>query len=158
MDVLAAITFHRHDQALRAVMIDNQPWFVVPDVSRLIGLHHPTVLARSVYPDDLRPVRLRGDCGVVSVEVLNEPALYEALGRHRHPGSQGLGQWLRESVIPPLLDLQESAPQLPRHRDLGFLDIPALDWQGDVWVTREEMPTFERVDDKPTGPKGFWRR
>lgn len=44
MDVLPALTattFHRHNRSLRAVMIDNQPWFVGTDYARLLGLHHP---------------------------------------------------------------------------------------------------------------------
>ncbi|MCG8907928.1 BRO family protein [Pseudomonas sp. DP-17] len=164
MDVLPALTattFLRHNRPLRALMIDNQPWFVGTDVARLIGLHHPTVLARRLEEDEVREVRLLSQSGNEEpAEVISEPALYKALYRHSHPENRTLGRWFREEVIPLLRDQYQTNPHQPRRMRLVWLDgyVNVLDWQGEVWVPLDDLPTFTRIEDKPNGPRGFWKR
>lgn len=161
MDVLTATSFHRHNRPLRAVMIDNQPWFVATDYARMLGLHHPTVLARRLEDGEVRPVRLLANSGSEEVvEVICEAALYKALYRHSHPENRTLGRWLSEEVIPLLRDQHQENPHQPRRMRMTWLagDVTVLDWQGDIWVPLDEMPTFSRVTDKPSGPRGFWKR
>ncbi|AOE83969.1 hypothetical protein [Pseudomonas sp. TCU-HL1] len=38
-DAYTPLVFYRHSLRLRALMVDNQPWFVTHDFARLIG--HP---------------------------------------------------------------------------------------------------------------------
>ncbi|WP_448680917.1 BRO-N domain-containing protein [Pseudomonas nicosulfuronedens] len=164
MDVLidvTATTFLRHNRPVRGLMIDNQPWFVGTDVARLLGLHHPTVLARRLEEGEAKTVRLLCNSGSEEeVEVISEPALYMAFYRHSHPENRTLRQWFSHEVIPLLRDEHQQCPHQPRRMRMTWLDgfVTVLDWQGEVWVPLDDLPTFTRVTDKPSGPRGFWRR
>lgn len=94
------------------------------------------------------------------VEVISEPALYKALYRHSHPENRTLGRWLSEEVIPLLRDQHQDNPHQPRRMRMAWLagEVAVLDWQGEIWVPLDDMPTFSPVSDKPSGPKGFWKR
>ncbi|MFC5698036.1 hypothetical protein ACFPU0_21075 [Pseudomonas sp. GCM10022186] len=51
-DAYTPIVFQRHTQHLRAVMIDNRPWFVAYDFARLIAAPRAHLLARRMAAHD----------------------------------------------------------------------------------------------------------
>ncbi|MCY1502733.1 hypothetical protein D9M68_368360 [compost metagenome] len=53
-DAYRPIVFQRQSHQLRAVMIDNQPWFVAHDFARLIGAHRPWLLPKRMDPHQKR--------------------------------------------------------------------------------------------------------
>ncbi|MBB4864069.1 prophage antirepressor-like protein [Pseudomonas nitritireducens] len=148
MDALTATTFLRHNRPLRGVLIDNQPWFVACDFARLLGLHHPNVLAQRVEPHEVRHIRLLDHGGGEHrAEVLNEPALYKALLRFANPETRQLGRWLHEEVIPLLRDQHQNEGHYPRRLLMNWCArrVTLLDWQGELWVPWEQIPYFSEV-------------
>jgi hypothetical protein len=83
-----------------------------------------------------------------------------AFYRHSHPENRVLRQWFSDEVIPLLRDEHTQCPHQPRRMRMTWLDgfVTVLDWQGEVWVPLDDLPTFTRVTDKPKGPRGFWKR
>lgn len=49
-DASTPITFQRHCHQLRAVMIDNRPWFVAIDFALMIAAARPYRLTKRLYP------------------------------------------------------------------------------------------------------------
>lgn len=138
-------TFQRHNRPLRAVLIDDQPWFVAHDLACLLGLHHPQTLARRVEVYEVRSVRLHSASGGESVEeMVNEAALYKLLIRFGHPENRTLGRWLAEQVIPLLRDEVKSGSPQPRRMLMRWKSqrLTVLDWQGEIWVPLQQLPTF----------------
>lgn len=138
-------TFHRHNRPLRGVLIDDQPWFVAHDLACILGLQHPQTLARRVEAYEARAVRLLSASGGESIEeMINEAALYKVLIRFGHPENRTLGRWLAEQVIPLLRDEAKTDSRRPRRLLMRWRSqrVAVLDWQGEIWVPLQQLPTF----------------
>ncbi|MNF81633.1 hypothetical protein D3C84_639160 [compost metagenome] len=59
-DAYTPIVFQRHSLQLRAVMIDNRPWFIAYDFARLIAAPRALLLARRMPAHQRRTVLLQG--------------------------------------------------------------------------------------------------
>ncbi|MDF3932444.1 BRO-N domain-containing protein [Pseudomonas citronellolis] len=141
-DAYTPTFFTRHGRPLRAVMIDNQPWFASYDLARLLGIRHPHTFQHRVLPHETQRIHLCYETGSEeAVDVLSEAALYKALVRFGHPESQHLDTWLTREVIPSLRD-QASPGDTPRRVVMSWQARPLvlLDWQGELWVPFEAMP------------------
>lgn len=144
-DLYTATTFQRHNHTLRGVLIDDQPWFVAHDLARLLAMEHPQSLARRMEVYEMQDIRLLCASGSeLRVEVINEAALYKALIRFGHPESRTLGRWLSEQVIPLLRDGAKRGSERPRKLTMRWDSqrVTALDWQGEIWVPFQQVPTF----------------
>lgn len=161
MEVCTATTFLRHDRPLRAVLLDNQPWFVACELARLMGLNYPHSLAHRMERHEVRQIQLLHPGGnQESVEVISEPALYKAFARHSHPENRTLARWLNESVIPQLRDQAPTHPEHPRRQFMSWRRqrVTVLSWQGELWVPLQQLPTFSDAAEGGSSPRGFWRR
>lgn len=147
-DVYLPTFFPRHNRTLRAVMIDNQPWFAAPDLARLLAVHHPQSFHRRFQPHETRVVRLAYTSGREEpVDMLGEAALYKALVRFGHPEVRGLEDWLSREVIPTLRDQHRGDDYLPRRVVMNWHQhrMTLLDWQGELWVPLEQVPRLMQV-------------
>ncbi|WP_152223713.1 BRO family protein [Pseudomonas sp. SCB32] len=161
MDVCTATTFLRQNRPLRALLLDNRPWFVASDLARLLGLNHPNVLARRMETYEVRQVSLLNNSGSEEdAEVINESALYKAVLRHSHPENRVLLRWLNEKVIPLLRDQSPTHPEYPRRLFMNWNPqrVTVLEWQDELWVPISQLPTFTEAPRGKKGWRGLWRR
>lgn len=144
-DTYPALTFLRHNRPLRALMLDNQPWFVAVDFARLLGIQHPQTLHRRVGSDHARRVVLACSSSFEEpVDVISEAGLYKALVRFGHPENAHLERWLNREVIPTLRDAHAANGNAPRRVLLRWqgMRVVMLNWQGELWVPLEDMPSL----------------
>ncbi|WP_165667170.1 BRO-N domain-containing protein [Metapseudomonas otitidis] len=144
-DTYPALTFLRHNRPLRALMLDNQPWFVAVDFARLLGMQHPQTLHRRVGSDHARRVFLACSSSLEEpVDVISEAGLYKALVRFGHPENAHLERWLTREVIPTLRDAHAADGNAPRRVLLRWQGtrVVMLNWQGELWVPLEDMPSL----------------
>ncbi|WP_269962023.1 Bro-N domain-containing protein [Pseudomonas citronellolis] len=142
-DAYTPTFFIRHRRPLRAVMIDNQPWFASYDLARLLGIRRPHTFQYRVLSHETRRIHLLYESGSEeAIDVLNEAALYKALVRFGSPESQHLDTWLTREVIPSLRDQSVPDGQAPRRVMMSWQArrVMLLEWQGALWVPFEEMP------------------
>lgn len=136
-DAFTPLTFYRHTRPLRALMLDNQPWFVAEDFARILGMQHPQTLHRRLGSDHARRVFLACASGLEEpVDVISEAGLYKALVRFGHPENPHLERWLNRQVIPTLRDAHACDRQVPRRVLLAWQGtrVVMLDWQGELWA------------------------
>lgn len=96
--------FHKH-RALRALLLDDQVWFVLDDLRRLIG--HPSCerLARRLEDDQLCTQWLRlDDGGSLERLLVSESGAYALLFHFAHADWVGCGggsvrRWCRRCVV-----------------------------------------------------------
>ncbi|MBB4861978.1 prophage antirepressor-like protein [Pseudomonas nitritireducens] len=135
--------FKRHHRTLRAVLIDQQPWFSAYDLARLLVVHYPQSFHHRFLAHEVRSVRLQYVSGKEEViEMLSEAALYKALVRFGHPEVQTLDLWLTREVIPVLRDQVGEDSMHPRRVLMTWHSqrLTLLSWQGDLWMPWEDMP------------------
>ncbi|BBP83507.1 hypothetical protein PHLH8_31490 [Pseudomonas sp. Pc102] len=161
-DASIPITFQRHCHQLRAVMIDNRPWFVAIDFALMIAAVRPYRLTKRLYPHQHRFATLRfasGHCE--ELELISEAGLYRALYRFGHPEHCALSQWLSDEVIPALYDCHREVDASPRRILMTWANqrVGALRWQGELWIARRDLPRFMAAHDDPALSDGpSWKR
>ena len=136
--VLVPSVFLRHRRPLRALLIENQAWFVGRDLARLTNSHVSTRVIHKLDADQCRVecLQIAGEAPVHEW-LVSESGVYALLMVHfYHPENRGLRQWLSNEVVPALRDAAQDDPDLPRRRvkRVQGQQLSVLDWQGKLWV------------------------
>lgn len=137
-DASTPITFQRHCHQLRAVMIDNRPWFVAIDFALMIAAARPYRLTKRLYPHQHRFAMLRfatGRCEELEL--------------------------ISDEVIPALYDYHREVDASPRRILMTWANqrVGALRWQGELWIARRDLPHFMAAHDDPALSDGpSWKR
>lgn len=96
------VPFEYGDQPVRTIVIDDEPWFVAPDVARILGYSEASAMTRTLDDDEkgLHSVQTPG--GPQTVTVVSEPGLYSAILRSRVDGARMFKRWVTHEVLPAL--------------------------------------------------------
>ena len=84
---------------VRTLLIDEKPWFVASDVTKILGLSNTTV-ALSRLEDDERSKFNLGRQG--ETNVVNEFGLYELILASRKPSAKKFKRWVTHEVLPAI--------------------------------------------------------
>ncbi|OWJ93387.1 phage antirepressor [Pseudomonas sp. A46] len=139
------ILFYHHDQPLRAVMIDHQPWFIATDLCRLIGARYPHRLLKALEPFEKRSLLLEcPEVPAVEVDAISDAGAYKALLRFDTPENREVARWMSEVLVPTLHDYHRDPDAEPRRSFLLWADqrIGVVKWQREVWVAWRDLPVF----------------
>src|SRR5471032_3172338 len=129
--------FTRHNRFLHALMQDNQAWFCVQDLGRLMGRPMDERLTLKLDPDQRRTVRLLKSGNTVESLMVSESGMYALLVHHFIPENRNLRQWLSNEVIPMLRDSNAaSVDNIPSLTSLQWagISVPLLHWQHQAWI------------------------
>ncbi|MDH1011760.1 BRO family protein [Pseudomonas nicosulfuronedens] len=134
-DGLIPTPFIRYNRPLRALLIEQQAWFVASDLGKLLSYKIGAPFLTRLDSDQLRHERLAGK---PEPELLvSESGLYALLLVYcYHPENRSLRQWLSNEVVPALRDRCNLDTRLPRRRMQQLLgeSLPVMDWQGNLWL------------------------
>lgn len=107
-------------QAIRVIVIDDEPWFATADVCRVLGRVNPSEAAKIVRPEqtqtlDMRTVTLRSTeaydkttgrnaygRGNPTLNLVSESGLYTLVMRSRKSAAQPFQQWVTSELLPAL--------------------------------------------------------
>lgn len=134
-DGLIPNCFVRHHRQLRALLIEQQAWFVVRDLSKLVNRPVEGQLIARLDRDQSRHERLVGN--PESELLVSESGLCALLLVYcYHPENRSLRQWPSNEVVPALRDVPHHDARLPRRRMQHLLDesLPVMGWQGNLWL------------------------
>lgn len=148
-DIYTPTHFIRDNRPLRAILIDDQPWFVACDFGRLIGRRKPEGILNLLDDDQRAQVAIRQGSSVETLEVISECATFAAYYRYRNPQNRHLRRWLTLEVIPTLRDQIATAAWKPRRVLMAWEGqrVSLLEWQCGLWAPVEEMPRFSAQAD-----------
>lgn len=90
-------TFNFHNQNVRIVELNNEPWFVAADVCRVLALTNPTVAINRLENDERSKFNL-GRQG--ETNIANESGLYELIFASRKPTARAFKKWVKSEVLP----------------------------------------------------------
>ncbi len=148
--------FTRHQRSLRALMLEDQPWFAARDLGGLMGCPAEHFIQHRLDADLRRQVRLQTHSGEEDTWLVSEAGFFALLTRYRHPENRSLRQWITTEVIPAL-----RGPTLPaQHPRRSLLrwesrDIALLEWNDQLWVRYTDVPQLLQL--KPaTPPRTKW--
>ncbi len=91
--------FNFNNLQVRTVLIENEPWFVVADVAKVIEATNPTDLAKLVDDED----KSRQSLGSGSPKnIINESGLYQILLRSNNRNAKPFRKWVTREVLPTI--------------------------------------------------------
>lgn len=98
------VTIFRKDEfgAVRAVMLEGEPWFVAADVCRALGLGNSSDVIKRLDEDERTLVSIEGASNGLPVNAINEPGLYALILGSRKPEAKAFKRWITHEVIPEI--------------------------------------------------------
>ena len=138
---------------LRALLIDDQVWFILSDFCRVTGYPHEERMA----DDQIRQERLLTEGGLEFDYVLvSESGVYQALVLFNVPDYGSLRRWISSTVVPQVRS--QFAANSPSHVQLQFEKqcLGVLEWQDQLWVSFGDLPRMIS-SHSPVADHGGWR-
>jgi len=85
--------------AVRTVIVEDQPWFVAKDVCEVLEISNPTDAIKRLDDDE----RARFNLGRQGeVNIINEPGIYSLILGSRKPEAKKFKRWITHEVIPAI--------------------------------------------------------
>lgn len=106
---LAVFSYVGHD--VRTVTLDGQPWFILADVARVLGLTNPSMVASRLDDDQKGLSQADTLGGSQQLVVINESGLYAVILRSDKPEAKQFRRWITGVVLPEIRQTGSYAPQ-----------------------------------------------
>lgn len=103
---------------VRVVMIDNEPWWVLADVCKVLGMSNPTVVAGRLDTDE----RAKFDLGCQGeATIINESGLYSVILRSDKPQAKPFRKWVTHDVLPTI---RKTGGYVANGKEIDFMNNP----------------------------------
>lgn len=112
-NAIATIDTAFEGKALRVVLRDGEPYWVLNEVCKLLDIKHASSAARRLDADEKAAVLLKHGSQGRQVTVINESGLYALILSSRLPAARRFAKWVRSEVLPTI------------HRTGGYVAAPA---------------------------------
>ncbi len=107
-------SFEFQSQPVRVVVIDGEPWFVLADLCRVLGLTNPTMVANRLLADGLSHTEVTDSLGrSQQATVVDETNLYEVVLRSDKPEAINFRRWVTGEVLPEIRKTGTYGPVMP---------------------------------------------
>lgn len=96
--------FDFEGKQVRTVLIDNDPWFVLSDVCKVLEIKQPSAAKRRLNSEDVSTVIINHGTsgGNPNVNVVNESGLYDVILDSRKPQAKEFRRWITSEVVPSI--------------------------------------------------------
>lgn len=99
----AIVPFQFGDQPVRIEDRDGQPWFVLADVCRVLGLSNPSMAAKGLDDDEQDALSITDPIGRSQDTIaINESGFYKLVLRSRKAAAKRLVKWVTGEVLPSI--------------------------------------------------------
>lgn len=90
------------EQQVRTVLIDEEPWWVLADVCKVLGQINPRAVAARLDDDELTSLKLTSGGQNRKMNVVNESGLYSVILRSDKPEAKEFKRWVTHEVLPSI--------------------------------------------------------
>ena len=91
---------YRQTMDVRMVMQGDEPWWVLADVCRALGLERTDSVARRLDPDEKGTHLVSTPGGPQEMTIINESGLYMVIFRSDKPEAKAFKRWVTHEVLP----------------------------------------------------------
>ena len=89
--------------SVRAVSVNDEPYFVGKDVAEILGYERPTDAVRKrVDPEDRGVAKMETPSGVQEMTIINESGLYSLILSSKLPTAKKFKRWVTAEVLPAI--------------------------------------------------------
>lgn len=90
---------------VRIIQINNQPWWVLSDVCKILDLSNPTAVANRLDDDEKQKIDPKSNLGSRSntpITIISESGLYAVILRSDKPNAKAFRRWTTQDVLPSI--------------------------------------------------------
>lgn len=99
----STIPFDFEGTNVRTLSIDGEPWFVLADVCKVLGLTAPHMVAKRLKQQHRSTTSVLAlDGKMRQAAIVNEAGLYKVIFQSRKPQAERFTDWIAEEVIPSI--------------------------------------------------------
>lgn len=106
-------TFTYNNNNVRTIQQNGEPWFVLSDICKVLGLGTPGKVAERLDPDEKGVNQIHTLGGKQEMTVVNESGLYNVILRSDKPEAKPFRKWVTSEVL----------PSIRKHEKEGATDI-----------------------------------
>lgn len=100
MENLQVFKYGNND--VRTVEMNGEPWFVLKDVCKALGITKYRDVADRLDADEREPIRVDTLGGAQEMTCINEPGLYNIILRSDKPEAKPFRKWVTAEVLPSI--------------------------------------------------------
>lgn len=107
--------FDFNGQPIRVVTIDGEPWFVLADACKVLGLTNPSMAAEGIDADALSSAEVIDSMGrTQTARITDESGIYALAFKSRKDEAKAFTRWVTKEVLPAIRKTGSyGAPALP---------------------------------------------
>lgn len=94
--------FNYNEKDIRTVKINNEPWFVLKDVCKILDLGSTSKVAARLDDDEKGVTQIQTLGGKQKIGVVNESGLYHVMLRSDKPEAKPFRKWVTSEVLPSI--------------------------------------------------------
>lgn len=94
------IPFNFESNSIRAVIINDEPWFVLSDVCSILEINNPSMAASRLDEDEVTLSNIEGSHRPTNL--VNESGLYSLVLTSRKPEAKKFKKWITSEVLPSI--------------------------------------------------------
>ena len=96
------IPFAYGGHPVRTIVIDGEPWFVLADLCKVLGINNGRMVADRLAADMKGVSQIDTLGGRQSVTIVSEPGMYEVVIRSDKPEAAAFRRWVTTEVLPQI--------------------------------------------------------
>lgn len=119
--------------------MNGNPWFVVLDVCKILGMSNPTESIRNIDKDNLSSTEVIDSMGrKKQVNIVNEYGLYDLIFKSRKPDAKKFQKWVTHEVLPRIRKTGSySIPDTLKKKSTETRNMLTDEWKNEF--NREEL-------------------
>jgi len=94
--------FRFHDFAVRMMLINDEPWFVLKDICGILDLDNPKRVADRLPSDCVKSHSLQNYTTGKRTMFVDESGLYQAIFESRKPEARAFTEWVTREIMPSI--------------------------------------------------------
>lgn len=115
-------TFDFNGLALRALLVDGEPWFVLADLVKALGLTNASVVANRLREKGVSKTYTPTAGGRQLTTIIDEGNLYRVIMRSNSPAAEPFESWVTDDVLPAIRKTGKyEAPKSLEERSLALI-------------------------------------
>ena len=88
--------------SVRTAIFNDEPWFVLADVCKILGISNSRMVSDRLDEDELMSVKLTSGGQRRNMTVVNESGLYAVILRSNKPKAHGFRKWVTADILPAI--------------------------------------------------------
>jgi len=91
-----------NNEEMRTVTIKGEPWWVVNDVCRILGIKNPRQALSRIHEEDKGVILNDTLGGIQDTNIVSESGLYDLILQSRKPDAAAFRRWVTKEVLPSI--------------------------------------------------------